>query len=224
MLAKGFLKYLLSGLVCAVSALAGATVVKPGDNLQAVLNKGEDLELQKGAVYEISAILRYKTPGQKVYTRDAQLPSEYATLRLVNKDQVTILDAYAVDEAVLERVLCDGNRYLYFHNPHYRETIPSSAIVSGTHKLMHFYERPDIPMLFDLAADEGEVTNIAKQNPELHKQLFDQMMSYFKQVGARMPKVNPDYDPETYKAIKNYDQRMLWGPFEGKRPLEKDEK
>jgi arylsulfatase A-like enzyme len=116
------------------------------------------------------------------------------------------------------------HRCLYFHNPHYRETMPSSAIVSGTKKVMHFYERPDIPMLFDLEADEGEVSNIAKQNPELHRQLFDQMMDYLKRVGARFPKDNPDYDPETYKALKGYGQRMLWGPFDGERPLEKDEK
>ncbi|KKK69602.1 hypothetical protein LCGC14_2932390, partial [marine sediment metagenome] len=45
------------------------------------------------------------------------------------------------------------NRYLYFHYPHYRTSMPHSAIVSGTQKVMHFYEAPDIPMLFDLAAD-----------------------------------------------------------------------
>ncbi|VGO18972.1 sulfatase-like hydrolase/transferase [Pontiella sulfatireligans] len=115
------------------------------------------------------------------------------------------------------------NRYLYFHNPHYRSTMPSSAIVSGSKKVMHFYERPDIPMLFDLSAEDGEVSNIAKKNPEQHKQLFNEMMRYFDQVGARMPKVNPDYDPDHYKKLKDYDQRMTWGPFEGMRALDNDE-
>jgi len=115
------------------------------------------------------------------------------------------------------------NRYLYFHYPHYRESMPSSTIVSGSQKVMHFYEKPDIPMLFDLAADEGEVVNIAKQNPEQHKQLYNQMMRYLEQVGARLPKVNPDYDPKHYKQIKKYEQRMVWGPFEGRRALDDDE-
>jgi arylsulfatase A len=116
------------------------------------------------------------------------------------------------------------NRFLYFHYPHYRTTMPHSAIVSGARKVMHFYERPDVPMLFDLHADEGEVENIAAKRPEEHKRLFGEMTRYFKQVGARIPKVNPDYDPEFYKQTKEYEQRMAWGPFKGRRALDEDEK
>jgi hypothetical protein len=43
-------------------------------------------------------------------------------------------------------------------------------------------------------------------------------------VGARIPKENPDYDPAVYQAADEYDKRVLWGPFEGERPLEDDEK
>jgi len=116
------------------------------------------------------------------------------------------------------------NRNLYFHYPHYRTTMPHSAMVSGSHKVMHFYERPDIPMLFDLATDEREAVNIAKKRPELHKKLYAQMMRYLKQVNARIPKPNPNYDLNEYKKDKNYEKRMAWGPFEGKRPLDEDEK
>lgn len=116
------------------------------------------------------------------------------------------------------------NRYLYFHYPHYRTTMPHSAIVSGTRKAMHFYERPDVPMLFDLAADEGERENVAAKHPEAHKELYDQMMRYFEQVGARVPKVNPDYDAEFYKQTKEYESRVNWGPFEGRRALDTDER
>lgn len=31
------------------------------------------------------------------------------------------------------------NRNLYFHYPHYRSSMPQSAVVSGTRKLLHFY-------------------------------------------------------------------------------------
>ncbi len=115
------------------------------------------------------------------------------------------------------------NRYLYFHFPHYRVAVPHSAFVSGNAKVMHFYEKPEIPMLFDLSGDPGEVSNIARQYPETHKRLFDEMMRYFGEVGARMPKKNPDYDPKVYKSMKGYSTRVMWGPFEGKRPLEDDE-
>ncbi|TWU58885.1 Arylsulfatase [Rubripirellula tenax] len=116
------------------------------------------------------------------------------------------------------------NRNLYFHYPHYRSGMPHSAIVSGEHKVLHFYDRPDIPMLFDLSADMGEVHNIADKHPAKHKQLYDQMMSYFNEVGARIPKPNPDYDHAVYKDDKEYAERVMWGPFEGERPLEDDEK
>jgi arylsulfatase A-like enzyme len=114
-------------------------------------------------------------------------------------------------------------RNLYFHYPHYRTTMPHSAVVSGNLKLLHFYERPDLPMLFDLAVDRGEVENIASKNPAEHKRLFSEMMSYFKQVKARLPKANPSYDPGKYKASKEYEKRMTWGPFEGRRSLGEDE-
>lgn len=105
------LKYIVFGALFAWSPLAGATEVIPGDDLQAVLNRGEDLELQKCAVYEISRTLTYKKPGQKIYTKDARFPSEYATLKRVNKEEVTLVNAWPVEGVVLEHVVCDGNRY-----------------------------------------------------------------------------------------------------------------
>ena len=60
-------------------------------------------------------------------------------------------------------------RNLYFHYPHYRNSVPHSAMISGSFKVLHFYDRPEIPMLFDVSADIGEVTNIAKNQPITHK-------------------------------------------------------
>lgn len=116
------------------------------------------------------------------------------------------------------------NRNLYFHYPHYRSGVPTSAMISGSDKVIHFYEQPNIPMLFDLSVDMGEVSNIAKQDPKKHERLFKEMMGYLTQVGARFPKINPNYDPKKYMADKVTKARLMWGPFEGKRPLEADEK
>lgn len=116
------------------------------------------------------------------------------------------------------------NRHLYFHYPHYRTSVPHSVVISGFHKVVHFYERPELPMLFDLSKDIGEVNNVAPENPETHRRLLGEMMRYFKEVGARIPKTNPNYDPAVYQNNKDYSERALWGPFTGKRPLEKDEK
>ena len=114
-------------------------------------------------------------------------------------------------------------RDIYLHVPHYRNEIPHSIAISGTTKLIHFYERPDVPMLFDLAADPGEKANVARLMPEKHRAMFDRMMAYLKDVDAKFPKKNPDYDPEVYQKHKNYEMYQQWGPFEDRRPLGKDE-
>jgi len=115
-------------------------------------------------------------------------------------------------------------RNLYFHYPHYRNSMPHSAVVSGDFKLLHFYDNPNISMLFDLSADMGEVHNIAGQHRKRHKEMFTEMMDYFEAVGARIPKLNPDYDASVYEADSEFAKRKLWGAFDGMRPLEDDEK
>lgn len=115
------------------------------------------------------------------------------------------------------------SRNLYFHYPHYRSGMPHSAVVSGDRKVLHFYGRSEVPMLFDLSKDMGEVHNIAAKEADQHKRLYDQMMSYLKQVGARIPVQNPNYDEDVYKQAKEYKERIQWGAFEGSRTLEQDE-
>ena len=115
------------------------------------------------------------------------------------------------------------NRFLYFHYPHNRSSMPHSAIVSGTKKVIHFYDRPDLTMMFDLANDEGEVHNIAAEQPQEHQRLWTEMMRYFKEVDARIPKLNPSYDKDAYLSSETYANRRPYGPFEASRQLEDDE-
>ncbi len=102
-------------LMVGIAALAvqgfAADVVKPGADLQAVLDSGEDLVLKPGAVYEITKTLKMKKPGQKIYTKDAKFPSDYATLRIMDRGVMMILDGGGVKDAKLEKVVFDGNRY-----------------------------------------------------------------------------------------------------------------
>lgn len=116
------------------------------------------------------------------------------------------------------------NRPLYFHLPHYREEVPHSAIISNRQKVIHFYERPELPMLFDLEDDSGETTNIAKQRPEMHKRLHEQLIGYLEKVDARFPKPNPDFDSAAYLKHKNYEKYQALGPFEDTRNLSEDER
>jgi len=116
-----------------------------------------------------------------------------------------------------------SDRALYFHYPHYRTSMPHAAMVIGHKKLMHFFEAPDIPMLFDLSTDEGEVHNLAEAQTELHMDMYRQMMDYFEEVGARIPKENPAFDRAHYEQARGHEIRAKWGPFKGSRALEEDE-
>jgi arylsulfatase A len=91
--------------------------------------------------------------------------------------------------------------------------MPHSAIVQGNYKLIHFYESPHVPMLFDLSTDRGEVHNIASVHPDLHGRLMKDMMQYFDNVGARMPKQNPNYDAVIYKKFEGLREPHAMGSF-----------
>jgi len=86
-------------------------VVLPGEDLQAVLDKGDDLLLKKGGVYEIKETLKFRFPYQKITTKDAEHISEYATLRIADPNLLQLIDSAQQNYVVLEKVILDGNRY-----------------------------------------------------------------------------------------------------------------
>jgi len=120
-------KYL--GLLTVLIAIgtAAEAAVQPGEDLQAILNRGDDLPLQKGAVYPIRQTLKYTKPGQKIYTAGATHFSDYAILLLANPDELEMLDAHGVAGAVLERVIVDGNRY-QLSAPHKLPKVPQAPL------------------------------------------------------------------------------------------------
>lgn len=88
-----------------------AQLVRPGGDLQAVLDSGNNLLLEKGGLYEITETLVYRYPGQKISTKDAVFISDYATLRIACPDLMLLVDGDRQDNIVLEHVILDGNRY-----------------------------------------------------------------------------------------------------------------
>lgn len=123
------------------------------------------------------------------------------------------------------------NRSLYFHYPHYRNSVPHSTIIKGNYKVMYFYATPVLQpdenpiMLFDLASDPGETNNIAEKNPEKAQAMHKDLANYLTQVGARIPKENSaNYDSELYKKDpKEYKRRTKYGFFSGIREKSEDE-
>jgi hypothetical protein len=81
--------------------------------------------------------------------------------------------------------------HLVFHFPHYQGDTPHSAILSGNHKLLHFYET-DQRLLFNIKTDIREQTNLASSQPELTARLSKQLTDYLTEVRAQMPTPNPN--------------------------------
>jgi arylsulfatase A len=84
---------------------------------------------------------------------------------------------------------------LTWHLPHYHHSTPASAIRQGHWKLIEFFESGTVE-LYDLAADLSEQNNLAAAEPTRAKMLHAALVQWRKEVSARMPQPNPDYDPE----------------------------
>ena len=68
------------------------------------------------------------------------------------------------------------------------------AIITGKWKLVKLALLPGKTELFDLAADPGEKTDVAAQNPEVVRDLEDRLIAYAKQQKmSEWMKAQPDY-------------------------------
>ncbi|MEZ6125868.1 MAG: sulfatase [Planctomycetaceae bacterium] len=81
---------------------------------------------------------------------------------------------------------------LLWHFPHYRHAPgPYSVLRQGDFKLISFYEGPQ--ELYNLKEDLSETTDLAESDSARLKTMHDRLMLRLKEIGARLPKPNPDY-------------------------------
>jgi arylsulfatase A-like enzyme len=102
-----------------------------------------------------------------------------------------------IDGRSLLPVLTGGTideRPLIWHYPHYGNQggEPSSIIRDGNWKLIHYYE-DGRNELYNLATDLEETTDVAAENAEVAKQLYDKLFTMLKEAGARFPTKDPEY-------------------------------
>ena len=84
---------------------------------------------------------------------------------------------------------------IFWHYPYYHHSTPAGAIRSGDWKLLEFFEDNRLE-LYNLVEDIGETNNLARKHPEKARQLYDRMVRWREEVGARLPTPNPKYDPD----------------------------
>jgi len=89
------------------------------------------------------------------------------------------------------------NRHaIYWHFPHYRgKVVPYSIIREGSYKLIKRYEGKQFE-LFDLKSDLSETNDLSDILPSKTRRLDAKLRRWLKLTGAKLPKPNPDYDPD----------------------------
>jgi arylsulfatase A len=178
----------------------GGLATQEGPNTPATINA--PLREGKGWLYEggIRVPFLVRWPGVVKAERASPVP-------VVTHDLYpTLLEACGVE--VKEKV--DGvslvsllrgegepkREALYWHYPHYanQRSRPGGAVRAGKWKLIESYE-DNRRELFDLSKSVGEHRNLAAEQPEVVKRLAGQLDAWRREVGAKMPRPNPDYVP-----------------------------
>jgi len=91
---------------------------------------------------------------------------------------------------------------IYWHFPHYRgDVVPYSIIRAGDWKLIKRYEGKPFE-LFNLKADLSEKEDLSETMPEKVRELDAKLTEWLRATGAKLPKPNPDYDPNAARDSK----------------------
>ncbi|MEO1996032.1 MAG: sulfatase, partial [Planctomycetaceae bacterium] len=85
---------------------------------------------------------------------------------------------------------------LYWHYPHYHHDRPASSIRGREWKLIEYLDGTGDIEVYNLAEDLGETKNLAKERPGRAADLKRQLQQWRRNVIARMPYPNPNYDPK----------------------------
>ncbi len=85
---------------------------------------------------------------------------------------------------------------IFWHFPHYRgDVVPYSIIRKGDWKLIKRYEGKPFE-LFYVKEDLREEDELSELLPVKVKELDADLSAWIKDTGAKLPRKNPDYDPE----------------------------
>jgi arylsulfatase A-like enzyme len=104
---------------------------------------------------------------------------------------------------LLEGKNLEINRPLFWHYPHYGNQggEPASIIQKEGWKLIHYWEDGH-EELYKLPSAETDDLNVISQHPEIAKAMGNQLLNWLKDVGAKFPEEDVEYD--SVKAEKRY--------------------
>ncbi len=168
-----------------------------------IVTSNRPLRGEKGMLYEggirIPAIARWsgQVPANSVCDQAAITMDLYPTfVELAGAEMPSHQPSDGVSLASLLRdpaAPLDRDT-LFWHLPHYHHCTPASAMRQGDWKLIEFFESGAVE-LYHLGKDLSEQNDLAAAEPDRAKRMQAALAQWRKEVGARMPRINPDYDP-----------------------------
>jgi arylsulfatase A len=176
-----------------------------------VVTSNDPLRGEKGTLYEggirIPAIARWpaKIAAGTVCETPAITMDIYPTfceLASVELSQTQPCDGVSLAQVFQDPVAKLDRDTLYWHLPHYHHSTPASAIRHGDWKLIEFYET-GAAELYNLSNDIAEQHDLATSQPERAETLRAQLNRWRKDVAARLPEPNPDFDPQRAMELGN---------------------
>lgn len=168
-----------------------------------IVTSNAPLRGEKGTLYEggvrVPALARWtgRIPANVTCTVPATTMDLYPTflalagvapLPAQPPDGVSLVPLLERPGAALDR------ETLYWHLPHYHHSTPASAIRRGDWKLIEFFET-GAAELYHLGSDLGEQVDLATREPARVRELRAALAAWRRDVGARLPQPNPDFDP-----------------------------
>ena len=84
---------------------------------------------------------------------------------------------------------------IFWHYPHYNGNgaHPGSIVIDGKWKLIEWHEDGNLE-LYNLEEDIGETNNLANQELDVVKDLYNLLQNWKQEVDAIMPRPNPNYN------------------------------
>ena len=179
-----------------LSTLAGERV---GPTTNSPLRAG------KGWLYEggIRAPMIIRWPGKVAAGGECNVPVQSTDFfpTMVEMVGASAVAAGPLDGSSLVPLLAGSGDFhrdaLFWHFPHYHGSgnRPSGAIRMGRWKLMEWFEDGAVE-LYDLDADPGEREDLSATEPEIVRELLDRLRSWRAEVGANMPREDPENQEE----------------------------
>jgi arylsulfatase A-like enzyme len=100
-----------------------------------------------------------------------------------------------------------GRKALTWHYPHYHHggASPHGVIRKGQFRLIEHFDGTQAE-LYDIENDIGETVNLVYSMPEKSKELLSALRQWRNEVGAQMPTLNPNYDPDRVHEWRFYSE------------------